>query len=73
MNLHAYILKLNDKQKEALMRYSHALSVAAMIAIASVIFTETDASWYAAIKISELSITAVGLFLLGIYFGKDLK
>lgn len=58
------------KQKEAYGRLSHTLCAASLIGSVSVMFTETNLSWYVFFKIAALIFWAVLLFWVGAVLSK---
>jgi hypothetical protein len=68
--LHLYVS--SDKQKEAWMRYAHALSVACVVGTVTVLFTEYEFSWLAFFRITALVMGAIVFFFGGLTFGRKL-
>lgn len=62
----------NDKQKEAWMRFCHALSVACIVGTITVLFTEHEFSWLTATRIVALSACAAVFLFGGLTFGRKL-
>lgn len=62
----------NDKQKEAWMRYFHALSVACVVGTITVIFTEHEFSWLNTVRVTSLTLGAITLLFGGLTIGRKL-
>jgi hypothetical protein len=62
----------SDKQKEAWMRYFHALSVACVIGTVTVLFTEYEMVAIVVSRIFALVFGALFFFFTGLNFGRNL-
>jgi hypothetical protein len=62
----------SDKQKEAWMRYFHALSVACIVGSITVTFTEYEVSWLISFRVVALLIGAFIFLFTGLHFGRKI-
>jgi hypothetical protein len=62
----------SDKQKEAWMRYFHALSVACVVGSITVTFTEYEVNWIISFRVVALIVGAFGFLFAGLHFGRKL-
>lgn len=60
----------SDKQKEAWMRYLHALSVACIVGSVTVTFTEYEVNWLISFRVAALVVVATVLLFSGLTFGR---
>ena len=67
--LHQGLTKPSPKQKEAIGRYLHTLSAAALVGEVSLVWTALP-SWKSLLGVVLLGTTWVMLFLMGLIFSK---
>ncbi len=64
------VLRPTGKQKEAYGRFLHTIAAAGFIGAATITFTETQVTLYAAARVASLAIWSVLLLIVGAVLSK---